>query len=597
MYFKELKDRCLNTQAILLVYYSIAVFTTLPLITLILFEFTTSNLFHTNPFAPTPWLDLQLLLILIIMNPLISKVGFPIIGCLVDTVIGRSTAIPMSLLSTWLGTLLYTFSFSIKYYFLTVQSVYLLSHCLFSLSLILIVFGTVTFFATVLSYAMDQMVYEPSAKLRAFVHWLSWGYFVGYLVAFLFFPQSNTTVSGQIKVVSTCIVIFGIQTIGLVLHTCLKETLIPSGRVKDNGYKMIYRVLRFAWKNKYPQNRSAYSYWEQNQPSRIDLAKIRYGGLYSEDAVEYTKTTFRMVLIFLSSFGIYIPLALIQNILPFSIQYQGAMTDLHGYGLSITYTSFNQLILFIIPIFELIIIPLYPKIEYFLTHSCRLIIASNVFMIASLLTMILLDIIGSYAMPEVDKHCLSSSFCFNFYNMSYLWYILVFVLSGISTALNIIGVFGFICSQVPSSFVGTLTTFFWFINGSYIFLGTLVPVPFIYSKTDISKLRDFFWIVVVQLVISVIGLIVLSIACYQYKKARELKQSKQESTQVVIENNFDKILCSSSRDHEDDILEILSSGPSSASLSTLVTSTPPTSINRPIPISKSQTIQKESMTK
>lgn len=603
MYLKELKDRCLNVPTILLVLYSIAVSMTLPLITLVLFQFTIPNFSTLNPYAPIPDNFNLLLLIFTILKPVISKIGYPIIGYLVDTILGRSTAISISLFSSWLGTLLYVFCYSIKYSFLTTYSIYILSNCLFAIALVLFVVGSVTFFATVLSYAMDQMVYETSAKLRAFIHWLSWGYFVGFLVSFLYIPQSIDLTS-QIKVLSTCIVVFGIQTVSIVLHISMKDTFIPSGRVKDTGYKMVFKVLKYAWKNKYPQNRSAYGFWEQSQPSRFDLAKTRYGGPYTEDAVENTKTSYSMVLIFLASFGIYIPHALIQNILPLSMQYQGAKSDLDGYGLSITYTSFNQIILFVIPIFELIIIPLYPKIEFFLTHSCRLIISSNVFMIASLMTMILLDIIGSYAVNGAIEHCIVS-FCFNTFKVPYQLYIIVFVLTGFSTAFNIIGVFGFICSQVSSSYVGLLTALFWFINGGYIFLGTVIPVPFIYTKTGVSKLHDNFWVLLVQLVISLAGLIVLSIACYKYKTAKALsqRQSEHKQTQVVIENNFDKVLRSASGLCEDDILEIISSNPSGSSLPTLlVTSLPSTgavpteaAATAAIPIGKSQkSIQKES---
>ena len=50
--------------------------------------------------------------------------------------------------------------------------------------------------------------------------------------------------------------------------------------------KIIYQVLKFAIKHKSPLNRSAFTYWEENMPSRLDLGKFRYGGKFTTEQVE-----------------------------------------------------------------------------------------------------------------------------------------------------------------------------------------------------------------------------------------------------------------------------------------------------------------------
>ena len=62
-----------------------------------------------------------------------------------------------------------------------------------------------------------------------------------------------------------------------------------------NPIKHIAKVLNYARKNKYPRNRSAFTYWEQNIPSRFDLGKDKFGGPYSEEEVENVKTTMRLI--------------------------------------------------------------------------------------------------------------------------------------------------------------------------------------------------------------------------------------------------------------------------------------------------------------
>ena len=50
-----------------------------------------------------------------------------------------------------------------------------------------------------------------------------------------------------------------------------------------NPYQLIYRVLKYAKKHKYPVQRSALTYWEDKIPSSIDLGKSKYGGLFTTE--------------------------------------------------------------------------------------------------------------------------------------------------------------------------------------------------------------------------------------------------------------------------------------------------------------------------
>ena len=59
----------------------------------------------------------------------------------------------------------------------------------------------------------------------------------------------------------------------------------------------IYRVLKFAAKHKAPLNCSAFTYWDENIPSRINLGKSKYGGPYTSEQVEDIKTIMRLFVI------------------------------------------------------------------------------------------------------------------------------------------------------------------------------------------------------------------------------------------------------------------------------------------------------------
>ncbi len=51
-------------------------------------------------------------------------------------------------------------------------------------------------------------------------------------------------------------------------------------------FRNVYGVLKFAAKHKSPVNRSAFTYWEENIPSRLDLGKSRFGGPFITEQVE-----------------------------------------------------------------------------------------------------------------------------------------------------------------------------------------------------------------------------------------------------------------------------------------------------------------------
>ena len=74
-----------------------------------------------------------------------------------------------------------------------------------------------------------------------------------------------------------------------------------------NPFKNIYKVLKYSWKHKIPENRSALTYWEEDIPRRIDLGKNKYGGPFTnEEEVEYTKTFLRILPLLLCLFGYHL---------------------------------------------------------------------------------------------------------------------------------------------------------------------------------------------------------------------------------------------------------------------------------------------------
>ena len=79
----------------------------------------------------------------------------------------------------------------------------------------------------------------------------------------------------------------------LFTHLLIKEP------VTHNPLKLIFRVLLYATKNKYPRNRSALMYWDNKWYSRINLCKNKFGGPFSAKEVEDVKSFWIICMLFL----------------------------------------------------------------------------------------------------------------------------------------------------------------------------------------------------------------------------------------------------------------------------------------------------------
>ena len=73
-----------------------------------------------------------------------------------------------------------------------------------------------------------------------------------------------------------------------------------------NPYFLVYHTIKFAFKHKYPIQRSALTYWEDKLPSRIDLGKSKYGGPFTSEEIENVKMFLRLIKVFLSLLGSFI---------------------------------------------------------------------------------------------------------------------------------------------------------------------------------------------------------------------------------------------------------------------------------------------------
>ena len=179
------------------------------------------------------------------------------------------------------------------------------------------------FEANAIQFGMEQMVEATTDQLIAFIHWYYWSIHLSRGLMLL--------VSACIDIVlRTCVIhlhirsrtdadslpggfilvpVLLIQMIMAAVGLCLLQhhkrhlTIEPAGH---NPFTTVYKVLKYAWQHKCPEHRSAFTYWEEDIPARIDLGKSKYGGPFTTEEVEDTKTLFRILILLLSLFGLHL---------------------------------------------------------------------------------------------------------------------------------------------------------------------------------------------------------------------------------------------------------------------------------------------------
>ena len=220
--------------------------------------------------------------------------SYPLFGLLADVWIGRNNAIHGGMGLCFISWSIGGIGYITSYYWhskVLSTSLYIISYT-FQLA------GYATFSATIIQYNIDQLIGASAVELGTIIYWhvtaIPVVYIIFQLVSCFFGKKYFSLLSFVIPGVAITLV--------LVTHSFFKHKLENVSLI-NNPIKLTVRVLCYARKHKYPENRSALTYWEEDAPSRLDLGKRKYGGPFTVEEVEDVKTFFRMLPIFVAMAG------------------------------------------------------------------------------------------------------------------------------------------------------------------------------------------------------------------------------------------------------------------------------------------------------
>ena len=500
-YWKELKARSLNTPSILLLVYTASMS-----VCNVMLRYIGMDIFSYNTECSYPKWSINIVLVVYILLVYAPSFLIPFCGWLSDTKIGRGNAIYLSLWLGWVGTLLQSISYCLQYNSCGITA--LIGRYGFSgVAFVSISVSLGFMYANILPYGIDQMMNESSVKIRAFIHWFVWAYFSCYT---LVSTNTNYNDKYQTGVLIITMAGFTLVSISLCLHFHLQHRFehIPI----PNPYKIVFKVLKYSIQNNHNRRqRSAFTYWGK-EPGRIDLAKERYGGSFTHEQVENVKTFFRILAVLATLTHLFMTsISLISMIAFLSQSFKNSDNGVQ--------TSYTFLFigyggcLFFIPLFELVILPLFPKLEYFLINPLRGLGLANILNILSIISVFLIDLIGR-APYDINTHCFSKDD--PSIQVSYWILLIPSTPYGISYALTWICTLEFLCSQAPFGMHGMIIGSFWFLFticggiGLYIIQNITIGSSMIISCT--------LWFTVIFGLVGLVGLVVYVLTARWYVK-------------------------------------------------------------------------------
>ena len=164
-------------------------------------------------------------------------------------------------------------------------------------------FGLGSIYTNILPFMIDQMIGASADDIGAAVQWNFWTFSIGVLPQYLVclpIPQ----LQNNLPVLSIPLTFLGLSVI--LITDCLFHTWLDNSFRSNNPFKIIFQVLNYARKTKYPGRRSALTYFDEEEPSRLDYGKHKFGGPFTEEEVEDVKTILRLLPVFLSLFGAFV---------------------------------------------------------------------------------------------------------------------------------------------------------------------------------------------------------------------------------------------------------------------------------------------------
>ena len=452
---------------------------------------------------------------------------FPLSGYIADVHCGRLRTILFSMILTLCCIII---ALPCHYLFLTLlskSSVYRIIYSIVtSFTLVIMTLAIAGYCANYIQFGLDQLLEAPSHHQALYVHWAKWSFdLMSTVVVFVtvFASVSKTySIYQHPSIFFAVLFAFIITFIVLCVFSYWKRHWFYTEPGRHNPYKMVFKVLNFARKHKYPLQRSAFTYCDDERPSRLDFCKERFGGPFTTEQVEDVKTFLKIVLVLMCIGPIFVmDLPADNNMVYFFEVHLGAPVDFRWISIVVNGGILKSIL-------STIFLPIYMWIIFSVMRNR---VPSILRRLGFGIVVYFLGIV-SFFMLDIYGHSHDTGECiFNFtvsdtahipqLKLNWATYVPSNILISIGPTLVTVTIFEFISAQSPHSMKGFLLGTYFGISGFYRFVSSCILIPF--SWDNVWASGDYpphtgcaFGYFIVICTIALIGVVLYLIAAQRY---------------------------------------------------------------------------------
>ena len=451
----------------------------------------------------------------------------PLTGLLADVVYGRFKVL---IRSTYimLASEILTLVVSIMMYAVvdTFNYTYYLSITLLGITLSSYYLGRVFFLTNVVQFGTDQIRDSPTQNSVLYIYIFFWSSNLSHLLSMTFssiphheirLTYHNNTINidpTALYLLQVSLSMSAIFSIIILFIVQKHSDYFLTEYIMGNPYKLVYGVVRFAIKHKHPIKRSAFTYCNDERPSRLDYGKQSYGGPFTTEQVEDVKSLLHIVKV-LISLGPAFLLDLTGLTIFRHHRYHQKHLSKNPYNIIFLENGILSplLIAICIPCYLVLIKPFFSRYipNMFKRMGLNIIMLNILF----LLYIIVCSIDKYHIEPApLQHHCsvnISHTMPMTLVDLSDVCMIFQHVLSSLHQMLLYIAAWEFICCQSPQHMKGLLFGLFYSIKAFFQLLAAVLSYLFFVFS---CQLLGYF---LFNLAIGLVSLVIFTVVARRYK--------------------------------------------------------------------------------
>ena len=454
--------------------------------------------------------------------------SFPLSGYIADVHCGRLRTILFSMTLMLCCNLIFVPCHYLLLTLFSKSSVYRIIYSIVSsFSLVTGTLGIAGYCANYIQFGLDQLLEAPSHHQALYVHWAKWSFDLMSTVVVVPITFAPNMYNNP-RFVSFCYILFAATFVLLITFLVLyvfsywKRHWFYTESGRHNPYKMVFKVLNFARKHKYPLQRSAFTYCDDERPSRLDFCKQRFGGSFTTEQVEDVKTFLKVVLVLMCIGPIFVMDLPAENIIMYFFEvHLGAPLKFEWKSIFVNGGILKSIL-------STIFLPIYMWIIFSVMRNR---VPSILRRLGFGIVVYFLGIV-SFFMLDIYGHSHDKGECiFNFtindtahipqLKLNWATYVPSNILISIGPTLVTVTIFEFISAQSPHSMKGFLLGTYFAISGFYRFVSSCILIPFSWDKVWASGYYPphtgcVFGYFIVICTIALIGVVLYLIAAKRY---------------------------------------------------------------------------------